>query len=128
TVVLAAGAIAESGQESQMARYLPDIARGRTRATLALLEDALAWSPAGIQVRAARHGDTFTLNGEKRFVPFAHVADLILVIARTSGGDDGTTVFAVPADAAGISQVQNVEMDRTNRTSTVTFSDVSVPS
>src|SRR5438874_6798861 len=38
TVVLAAGAIAESGQANQMARYLPDIAAGRTRATLALLE------------------------------------------------------------------------------------------
>src|SRR3982074_3428105 len=40
--VLAAGAIAASGQENQMARYLPDIARGRTKATLALVEDALS--------------------------------------------------------------------------------------
>lgn len=126
TVVLAAGAIAASGQESQMARYLPDIARGRTKATLALVDDALSWSPSGVTLRADRRGDTFVLSGEKRFVPFAHVADLILVVARTSSGDDGTTVFAVPADATGLSQTQNVEMDRTNRTSTVTFNSVEV--
>lgn len=126
TVVLAAAAIAASGQESQMARYLPDIARGRTKATLALVDDALSWSPSGVTLRADRRGDTFVLSGEKRFVPFAHVADLILVVARTSSGDDGTTVFAVPADATGLSQTQNVEMDRTNRTSTVTFNSVEV--
>ncbi len=67
------------------------------------------------------------LTGLKRFVPFAHVADLILVVARTSSGPDGTTVFAVPGDAAGLSQVPNVEMDRTNRTSTVTLDGVAVP-
>ena len=128
TVVLAAGAIAQSGQESQMARYLPDIAGGRTKATLALLESALSWSPSGVQLRATRDGDAFTLSGEKRFVPWAHVADLLLVVARTSASDsDGTTVFGVPADAAGLSQTQNVEMDRTNRTSTVSFKDVRVP-
>lgn len=126
TVVLAAAAIAASGQESQMARYLPDIARGRTKATLALVDDALSWSPSGVTLRADRRGDSFVLSGEKRFVPFAHVADLILVVARTSSGDDGTTVFAVPADATGLSQTQNVEMDRTNRTSTVTFNSVEV--
>jgi alkylation response protein AidB-like acyl-CoA dehydrogenase len=128
TVVLAASAIAESGQESQMARYLPDIARGRTRATLALIEERLSWTPAAVQLTALRQGDSFTLSGEKRFVPFAHVADLILVAARTSADrTDGTTVFVVPADAAGLSQVANVEMDRTNPTSTVTFSQVKVP-
>src|SRR6266536_92622 len=43
TVVLAAGVIAASGQDNQMARYLPDIAAGRTLATLALVDDALSW-------------------------------------------------------------------------------------
>src|SRR5437660_1242513 len=47
TAVLAGGAIAASGQDSQMARYLPDIAGGRTRATVALAEQSLAWAPTG---------------------------------------------------------------------------------
>jgi alkylation response protein AidB-like acyl-CoA dehydrogenase len=126
TVVLAAGAIAAAGQENQMARYLPDIAGGRTRATLALLETSLSWSAAGVALQASRAADGYVLSGVKRFVPFAHVADLILVVARTSSGGDGTTVFAVPSDAPGVSQVPNVEMDHTNRTSSVTFDAVRV--
>jgi alkylation response protein AidB-like acyl-CoA dehydrogenase len=128
TTLLAASAIAVSGRNDQMARYLPDIARGRTKATLALVEDALSWTPSGVTLRAERRGDSFALSGHKRFVPFAHVADLVLVVARTSlSGDDGTTVFAIPSDSAGMSQVPNVEMDHTNRTSTVTLSDVLAP-
>src|SRR5581483_148920 len=84
TTVLAAGAIVASGQESQMARYLPDIAAGRTRATLALLDASLSWSPSGVELRAERRGSGYTLSGIKRFVPFAHVADLMLAVARTS--------------------------------------------
>jgi alkylation response protein AidB-like acyl-CoA dehydrogenase len=127
TSVLAATAIAAGGQENQMARYLPDIASGRTKATLALIEDALSWTPSGVKMRAERRGDQFVLSGTKRFVPFAHVAGLILVVARTGSGDDGTTVFAVPGDAPGLSQTPNVEMDHTTRTSTLIFDGVSVP-
>jgi alkylation response protein AidB-like acyl-CoA dehydrogenase len=127
TSVLAATAIAASGQENQMARYLPDIASGRTKATLALIEDALAWTPSGVKMRAERRGEQFVLSGTKRFVPFAHVAGLILVVARTGSGDDGTTVFAVPGDVAGLTQTPNVEMDHTTRTSTLTLDGVSVP-
>jgi alkylation response protein AidB-like acyl-CoA dehydrogenase len=126
TSVLAAGAIEASGQAEQMGRYLPDIAAGRTRATLALLESALSWQPSGVGLRAERSGSGFTLSGTKRFVPFGHVADLVLVVARTSA--DGTTVFAVPGDNSGISVARNVEMDRTNPTATLTFKDVRVGS
>jgi alkylation response protein AidB-like acyl-CoA dehydrogenase len=126
TALLAASAIAAGGQENQMARYLPDMAHGRTRATLALIEDALAWTPTGVRMRAERRGDGFVLSGEKRFVPFAEAADLLLVVARTGDGPDGTTVFVVPRETAGISTAPNVEMDRTNQTSTVRFDGVSV--
>lgn len=127
TAMLAAGAIAASGQASQMARYLPDIAAGRTRATLALIESSLAWAPSSVRMRAERTGSGYALSGVKRFVPFAQVADLMLVVARTSDAPgDGTTVFAVPGDAAGLSKTPNVEMDRTNPTSTVALRDVQV--
>jgi alkylation response protein AidB-like acyl-CoA dehydrogenase len=128
TTVLASAAIAASGQDNQMARYLPDLARGRTKATLALIEDALSWTAAGVKMRAERQGTDFVLSGQKRFVPFAHVADLILVAARTGVGADGTTVFAVPSEAAGLHQVANVEMDHTSKTSTLTFDNVVVAS
>ncbi|MCA1646982.1 MAG: acyl-CoA/acyl-ACP dehydrogenase [Chloroflexi bacterium] len=127
TSVLAASAIAASGQANQMARYLPDIATGRTKATLALIEEALSWTPAGIRMTAERRGSDFVLSGEKRFVPFAQVADLILVVARTAAGRDGTAVFALPSDARGLRQAANVEMDHTSRTSTLRLDDVVVP-
>src|SRR5437660_8128701 len=57
TTVLAASAIAAGGQPNQMARYLPDIAQGRTKATLALIEDALSWSAAGVRMKAERRGN-----------------------------------------------------------------------
>src|SRR4030081_2346814 len=61
TAVLAATAIAAGGNPNQMARHLPDIARGRTKATLALIDDALTWTPAGVKMRAERRGDEFVL-------------------------------------------------------------------
>jgi alkylation response protein AidB-like acyl-CoA dehydrogenase len=124
--VLAATAIAAGGQENQMARYLPDIANGRTKATLALIEDALAWAPSGVRMAAERRGNEFVLNGTKRFVPFANVADLILVVARTSEAADGTSVFAIPRETKGITEVPNIEMDHTTRTSTLNFENVTV--
>ncbi len=128
STVLAAGVIAASGQDNQMARYLPDLAHGRMRATLALIEDAPLWTPSGVNMRAERRGDAFVLSGVKRLVPFAEAADLVLVAARTGDGADGTTVFAIPSDTAGLSMTPNVEMDRTNRTSTVTFDEAVVGS
>src|SRR5215216_2715406 len=109
TTVLAAGAIAAGGREDQMARYLPDIARGRTRATLALLDDSLSWTPSAVRLTAERRGNEFVLSGTKRFVPFAHASDLILVVARTGGGPDDTTVFVVRGDVGGLREVRNVE-------------------
>src|ERR1700730_10761992 len=126
TCVLAATAIAASGQSNQIARYLPDIAQGRTKATLALLENALSWKPSGVQLRAERRGGEYVLSGTKRFVPFAHVADLILIAARTGDGEDGTTAFAVARQTAGLRLVHNLEMDHTSKTSTLVLDEVHV--
>ena len=126
TTVLAATAIAAGGQANQMARYLPDIANGRTKATLAVIEDALSWAPAGIRLTAERRGPGFVLSGVKRFVPFAGTADLILVVVRTSDAADGTTVLAIPGDIAGMRQTPTVEMDHTSKTSTLTFDGAAV--
>jgi alkylation response protein AidB-like acyl-CoA dehydrogenase len=126
TSVLAANVIAASGQANQMARYLPDIARGQTTATLAFIEDALAWTPSGVKLRAEQHGGEYVLSGTKRFVPFGHSADLVLVAARTGAGEDGTTVFAVDGHASGLRQTPNQEMDHTSRTSTLVLDGVRV--
>jgi len=117
TAVLAASALQSAGDTT----ILPQIAAGSLIATVAVLENAVSWLPSAVQMRATRDGDTFVLNGTKRFVPWAHVADKILVVART---DDGTTVFVLDRDTPGLSIAPNVEMDRTNKTAMLTFDQV----
>jgi alkylation response protein AidB-like acyl-CoA dehydrogenase len=122
TCVLAASAIALADEASK-ARFLPDIAAGRTKATLAFLETKLDWTADAVSMRATRDGNGFVLSGEKRFVPWAHIADLLLVAAHT---ERGLTLFAVPREASGVRTSENVEIDHTSRTSTVYFDNVRV--
>jgi alkylation response protein AidB-like acyl-CoA dehydrogenase len=131
TFVLAAPSIASGSNRPLMQRYLPAFASGEARGTLAMLEDNLSWQPDGVKLRARQQVGQFTLNGSKRFVPFAHVADVIVVAARTSETSDparGITLFAVPSDTPGVSIEPVVAFDLTNRASTVTFDDVRVGS
>ena len=69
SVVLAASAIVASGDRTQMGAYLPGIASGETRGTLALIEDAVTWGPESVGLRARPDGGGFVLSGIKRFVP-----------------------------------------------------------
>jgi len=131
TVVLAASIIAAGGNRAQMDSYLGDIANGKLIATLALMEDRLASGAEGVSLKASEHGDGFVLSGRKRFVPFAQVADLILVVARTNESSDptrGVTIFAVDKDTPGLKIEPNVGIDQTNRTATVTLENVTVSS
>ncbi|HET6319658.1 MAG TPA: acyl-CoA dehydrogenase family protein, partial [Chloroflexota bacterium] len=117
SAVLAASALQAAGDST----LLPQISSGTLKATVAILEDAVAWQPSAVQMRAAQQGSAWLLSGTKRFVPWAHVADKILVVART---DDGTTVFILDREAPGLSIEPNLEMDRTNKTFTLRFDQV----
>src|SRR6478672_2349872 len=104
TVVLAASALLASGDDNAKSRYLPEICSGNFTMSLAFLEDALDWGPPALRAKLTPAGDGFTLSGQKRFVPFGHTADVILVAARTNDGRaaDGVTLVAVPHDASGL--------------------------
>ncbi|MBX9797634.1 acyl-CoA dehydrogenase [Sphingomonas sp.] len=85
------------------ARWFPGILAGETVAALAI--DERAKHGSGITLRAERSGNGFRLSGAKQFVTHGHVADLLIVAARTSFNDDedqGLTLFAVDAGAAGL--------------------------
>ncbi len=86
------------------ARWFPGIVAGETVAALAI--DERAKHGSGITMRAERSGNGFKLSGTKQFVTHGHVADLLIVAARTSWSEDesqGLTLFAVEAGAAGLS-------------------------
>ncbi|MDR6789934.1 alkylation response protein AidB-like acyl-CoA dehydrogenase [Sphingomonas sp. BE138] len=99
----AVAAVAALDGTAQAGRWFPGILAGETVAALAIDEgpkhrDAVA-------MRAERAGNGFKLTGAKQFVTHGHVADLLIVAARTAGAADdaeGVTLFAVPADAAGV--------------------------
>jgi alkylation response protein AidB-like acyl-CoA dehydrogenase len=130
TVVLAATALIAGGNRAQLDAYLPGIAEGTIKATLALMEDRLATGPEGIALRARSQGGEYVLSGTKRFVPFAHVADVILVAARTSESPSdpshGITIFAIEKGAEGLSSEANNVIDQTSKVSTVTLENVRV--
>ncbi|MEX2392905.1 MAG: acyl-CoA dehydrogenase family protein [Actinomycetota bacterium] len=122
TVCLATPLIVEAGSEEQKAKLLGDIAAGQRIATVAYTEPNARLDAAGVQLAAIPDGDGYTLRGTKSFVPDAHVADTLIVAARTSG--DGITLFVVDAAATQIAQLKT--MDMTRRWCDVTFDDVKV--
>jgi alkylation response protein AidB-like acyl-CoA dehydrogenase len=79
------------------AQWFPGILAGETVAALAI--DESSKHNGKIAMQAERAGNGFRLSGAKRFVVHGHVADLLIVAANTGGG---TTLFAVPNDAAGL--------------------------
>src|SRR5258708_30202150 len=82
TAVLAATAISRAGTDKQKENYLPKIVAGELIATLALDETA-KHHPEKIAMTAARAGNGFKLSGAKTFVIDGHVANLLIVAART---------------------------------------------
>ena len=84
-------------------RYFPGILSGDTVAALAIDEGAKHRATVGM--KAERSGNGFKLTGAKQFVTHGHVADVIIVAARTAGAPDdasGITLFAVDRNAAGL--------------------------
>ncbi|MBW1710395.1 MAG: acyl-CoA/acyl-ACP dehydrogenase [Deltaproteobacteria bacterium] len=129
TVVLAAEALIEAGNDAQKQAYLPKISTGETRGTLALFEPDSGPDPGYIQMEASSEGDGFVLNGTKLFVLDAHTADFMVCAARTEAGDDpaqGVTLFLVDTKAEGVSITPLVTMDRTRKQCEVKFGGVKV--
>ena len=120
------------GTDEQKAEWLERIASGEVIASFALTEDGAGSNPAGLATRAVRDGDDWVIDGTKRFITNAPVADLFVVFARTrpaAAGGPGIAVFLVPADAAGVTVgPKDRKMGQEGApTSEVDFSGVRVP-
>jgi alkylation response protein AidB-like acyl-CoA dehydrogenase len=125
TVVLGGLGLLLGGSAAQKKEYLPGIADGSCKATLAQVEESGRWDAGGIMLPAAKDGAGFTLSGTKLFVHDAHVSDLLVVPARTSGkGEKGITLFLVPRTAAGVSVTLLKTMDQTRKLCEVRFDNV----
>jgi len=127
TAILAATAIARAGTDKQKEDYLPRIVSGDLIATLAVDEFA-KHHPEKSAMPATRAGNNFKLNGAKTFVLDGHVANLLIVVARSSGkaGDtNGLTLFLVDSTAPGVRAERTPTVD-THNAARIAFEDVSV--
>jgi len=127
TAVLAVSALTRGGSAEQQAAYLPKIADGSLIATLAVDEGA-KHKPHNIAMQAVRAGNGFKLNGAKALVVDGHVADLLIVAARTGGtaGErGGLTLFLVDPKAKGVSIERTVMVDAHNA-ARINFDNVEV--
>jgi alkylation response protein AidB-like acyl-CoA dehydrogenase len=127
SAVLAATALLASGDSTAQATYLPSLASGSSIATLAYLEDGVPEVPSGVRVSAQADGDGWQLSGTKRFVPFAHAADLVVLVARTGTAPEALSLFALDPGTPGVRITVNSGFDLTSRTASVALDNVRLP-
>jgi alkylation response protein AidB-like acyl-CoA dehydrogenase len=116
TAVLAASALSRGGSAAQKAEHLPKISAGSLIAALAIDEGA-KHRPLQTRLQAVRSGNGFKLNGAKAFVVDGHVADLLIVAARTAGAAgerEGVTLFLVDPKTKGLATERTAMVDSHN--------------
>ena len=126
TAVLGATAL-KHGTAEQQAKYLPLIAQGAHLLALAA-DEAARHKPAHVATTATPSGNGFKLNGVKGFVLDGHVADTLIVAARTGGETDdkaGITLFLVNPKADGV-KIDRRSMVDSRNAARVTLNDVQV--
>ena len=105
SVLLATTAILLGGSDAQKQAHLPALVGGERLGALAYQEAGSRYDAHHVTTRAERAGGGWTLTGEKIQVLDGHVADWLLVSARTAGEPrdaSGVTLFLVPANAPGV--------------------------
>lgn len=116
SAVLGAECVRRGADEALRTQILSSVAQGETLLALALDERA-RFAPYDVETKAEKSGDGYRLAGEKRFVLDGHVADRLVVVARTSGraGDrDGLTLFLVDKLAKGVTVTRTIMVDNRN--------------
>jgi alkylation response protein AidB-like acyl-CoA dehydrogenase len=120
TAVLATNALLHAATPAAQSALLPEIAAGKTIATLAFAEPHRGWELEGIAMHAHRVDDTWQLDGIKTYVIDGHAADVLLVVAKVG---DGLGLFRVDADADGLERALLPTLDLSRKLAQVTFTE-----
>jgi acyl-CoA dehydrogenase len=102
---IAGHVLLEGGTEEQKQQWLPRIASGEVTASFALTEAEAGSDPAGLATTGRADGDFWVLNGSKRYITNAPLAEVFMVFARTdpdARATRGITAFLVPRDTPGL--------------------------
>ncbi|MEH6669581.1 acyl-CoA dehydrogenase family protein [Halopseudomonas sp.] len=116
TGVLGVSVLQLAGSKTQKQELLPAIADGRLLTALAI-DEKPRHAPSRVATTARRQGDGFVIDGQKSFVIDGHVADKLIVSARTSGEQndrEGISLFLVDRDTAGVSVERTIMVDSRN--------------
>ncbi|MFC1825268.1 acyl-CoA dehydrogenase family protein [Thermodesulfobacteriota bacterium] len=124
TIVLAGEAIRLAGNSEQKQKYLPGIAAGELKGTLAWAEADSLYHLGDMKVKAQASGESFLLKGTKIFVPDADEADVIICVAKM---EEGAGLFLVEKQDSAAQVNALVTMDRTTKLSEVVFDEVMIP-
>jgi len=117
TVLLGTSALLLGGSAAQKKAHLPKVAAGARLLTVAYQEATSRYDLNKVATKATKSGNGWTLSGEKIQVLDGHVADQLIVSARTSGaaGDaKGVTLFLVAADTPGVTIERQARIDSRN--------------
>ncbi len=123
--ILGAGLIGAAGSAEQNDRWLPRVAAGEAILALAL-EEGARHAPHRIATRAEPDGNGFRLNGAKAFVLDGHLADVLIVAARSSGElgkREGISLVLVDPRAQGVGIERTMMVDAHNA-ARITLDDV----
>jgi alkylation response protein AidB-like acyl-CoA dehydrogenase len=129
SVLLGGGVVAEGGSEAQKQAILPGICEGSRIVALAF-EETPRFNPYQVSCKAERQANNYKLTGQKTFVLDGHVANSVVVSARTSGaaGDrDGISLFLLDASQKGLKIERTWMLDNRNAAK-CTLEAASVPS
>lgn len=124
---LAMSAIRKFGSEEQKNRYLPGMAKGEIIGCFGLTEPTAGSDPGSMATTATRNADgSWVLNGAKRWIGLASIADIAVIWAAT---DEGIRGFLVPTDTAGFTATP-IEQKLSMRASIqcdISLEDVTLP-
>jgi acyl-CoA dehydrogenase len=117
----------------QRARWFPGLVTGELYTAIAMTEPGTGSDLAGVRTTATRVGDEYVINGAKTFITGGWHADLVIVLARTSAGEDnrrkGLSLIVVEAGTPGFTKGRTLDKLglRAQDTVELTFDDVHVP-
>lgn len=123
----------EYSDAEQRQRWLPGLADGSLLTAIAMTEPGTGSDLAGIRTTAVRDGDHYVLNGAKTFITGGFLADLVIVVARTSTDDSdrraGLTLLVVEDGTPGFTRGRMLDKIglKSQDTTELSFADVRVP-
>jgi alkylation response protein AidB-like acyl-CoA dehydrogenase len=121
---IVAAALARNASDRLAKEQLPNVAAGRTIAAWALAEADGEWAAEVGRLKVVRADESYRLSGVKSPVQDAHIADQLLVTARTAAG---VTQFLVPRNSPGLTVEPLEGLDLARRFARVVFDEVEVP-